>query len=295
MEFFDWMAIPETILSFFNFSVDETVESIMRVQLQTLIITLYVTAGLYLLGHLFGGFGLYKMAKRAGDKCAWMAFLPFLNTYLSGRLAGETNVFGTKVKRMGLYAALLEFVYVAINIFTLFLSMFMMRPEWYKLTYTETAAGTFLGTELAADNMPVGLRWMPTTLNVMNIVGIVWYFVTLFAFIVLYAAFFRKYFARSPYMMAFLCSFFPVRGYVFFAVRNNKPVDYNEWLQERIRRMQQSQNLYGYPPRPQNGAPSAGEPFADTSGTDASAAGGTESGDPAGTASPGSDEPFSDF
>ena len=92
-------------------------------------------------------------------------------------------------------------------------------------------------------------RWMVTALNVMDIIGIVWYIFTLASFIFLYMAFFRKYYARSPMVMALLCSILPVRGYVIFAVRNNTPVDYNEWMQERIRRMQQQQaQQYGYPP-----------------------------------------------
>ncbi len=271
MEFFDWMGIPQAILGLFRFDVDESVASIIEMQMQVLVITLWIAAGLYLLGHLFGGFGLYKMAKRAGEKNAWMAFVPVLCTYLAGRLAGETSVFGVKVKRIGLYAAIAEVLYIAINIFTLTLSMLMMRPEWYELTRTETAAATYLGTELNVELMPSQYRWMPTALNVMNIIEIVWYFVTLFLFIVLFIAFFRKYYARSPLIMAFLCSILPVRGYVLFAVRNNTPVDYNAWMQERIRRMQQQQTQqygtpyggpYGGSYGPAGGAPA--EPFSDT-------------------------------
>lgn len=287
MEFFDWMGIPQAILSFFNFSVDETVESILNVQRNTLVITLWVTLGLYLLGHVFGGVGLYTMAKKRGDKLAWMAFLPFLNTYLSGRLAGETNIFGVKCKRLGLYAAILEFVYVAINTFTLTVSMLLMRPSYYEIVTTQYGTQTYLEAQLAISQIPMRYRWMPTTYNVMNIIGIVWYFITLAAFIFLYMAFFRKYYARSPMVMAFLCSIFPVRGYVFFAVRNNTPVDYNAWMQERIRRMQQQQaQQYGYPPyggpqQPYNGPQ---QPY-----------GGPQQppygGDPQG----GQGEPFSDF
>ncbi len=292
MEFFDWMGIPQAILSYLNFDFGNTIESIQSVRLQTVLITLYVTIGLYLLGHLFGGFGLYKMAKRAEDKLAWMAFVPFLNTYLAGRLAGQVNLFGAKVKRMGLYAAILEFLYVGINIFTLTVNILLLNPAYNALVETEVNSVTYLSTELLPlDRLPMAIRWMPTTLNVMEIISLILYFITLFAFVMLYAAFFRKYYARSPYIMAFLCSFLPVRGFVLFAVRNNTPVDYNAWMQERIRMMQQQQYggapygrpPYGGPTAPSNPAPSQSspedEPFSDTAGPSA----------------PPDDEPFSDL
>lgn len=302
MEFFDWMGIPQAILSFWNFTVEGTVSSILGVQMKVLVITLWVTLGLYLIGHLFGGFGLYKMAKRAGDKFAWMAFVPVLNTYLSGRLAGETvNVFGAKVKHFGIYAAIIEFVYIAVNAFTLTISMLLMRPEWNQITETVVGDQIFYGTELVAlEELPRAVQWMPTALNVMEIIGLVWYFITLFAFVMLYTSFFRKYFARSPFMMAFLCSLFPVRGYVLFAVRNNAPIDYDRWMQERIRRMQQQQYgqpPYGQPPYGNGGAPYGQQPYGQPP-----YGGGTNGGEPSepfsdvtGGGGSHDDEPFSDL
>ncbi len=285
MEFFDWMGVPQAILGFFNFDGDQSLDSILAIQMKMLVITLIVAAGLYLLGHLFGGFGLYKIAKRAGDKFAWMAFVPILNTYLAGRIAGETNVFGFKVKHMGVLAAILEFVYIAVNVFTLVLSMLMLNNTFYGIVDRKVGETVFRSLEMKAiEGIPTELRWMVTALNVVNIIEIVWYFVVLFAFIMLYSAFFRKYYARSPFMMAFLCSIFPVRGYVLFAVRNNAPVDYNEWMQERLRRMQQQQAQqygapYGQPPQGQGPA----EPFTDTTGSSSA------------DGSPSDDEPFSDI
>lgn len=292
MEFFDWMGIPQVILSFWNFTVEGEVGAILSVQMRVLVITLWATLGLYLVGHLFGGIGLYKMAKRAEDKFAWMAFVPVLNTYLSGRLAGETvNVFGAKVKHFGIITAAIELVYIAINVFTLTISMLLMQPDWNVITETVVGDQVFYGTELNISAIPRAVQWMPTALNVMDIIGLVWYFITLFAFVMLYSAFFRKYYARSPFMMAFLCSLFPVRGYVLFAVRNNAPVDYDRWMQERVRRMQQQQYGYGQPPYggtpygnqpPYNGQPPYGNqpPY-----------GGTPYG---GSSYGGEDAPFSD-
>ena len=298
MEFFSWMGIPQAFLSLWNFEVDEnaTIGDICAAQMQILVISLCVAAGLFLLGHLFGGFGLYKLAKRAGDKFAWMAFVPILNTYLSGRLAGETKVFGVKCKRIGLYGAIVEALFIALNVYVLILQMLMLNSTFY--TVEQTAVGTDIYLSLTMkelNEIPRGYQWMSISLNVVDIIEIVWYFVTLVTFIMLYSAFFRKYYARSPFTMAFLCSFFPVRGYVLFAVRNNAAIDYDQWMQANIRRMQQQQaQQYGGPQPPYGGSyggnsyggPQGDEPFSDVSGTNDSTNGGTP---------PDSNEPFSDL
>lgn len=257
MEFFEWMGIPQTILSYFSFEVENDIGSVIAMQMRIMTICLYVAAGIYLVSLVFGGIGLYKLAKRAGIKYAWMGFVPLLNTFLAGKLAGETSVFGAKIKRVGLYAMLVELVYIGLNVFILVLSMRLAEPAWNELVYAKAYDGQeyISGVRYVIDLMPVGLRWAPTALQVLTIVAQIWYFLMIFALCVLHFAFFRKYFARSPFLMAFICSFFPVRGFVFFAVRNNAPVDYNAWMQERLRRMQQQQQqMYGYPPQypPQN-------------------------------------------
>lgn len=282
MEFFSWIGIPQVFLSYFSLQLEDgSVASVLAFENKVLTISLIVAAALYLIGHLFGGFGLYKMAKRAEDKFAWMAFVPVLNTYLSGRLAGETNIFGAKVKRMGLYTAIVELLYILLNIIVLMLGAFLADPQWNQVT-TQTYNGeTFItGTEYLLENMPLSIRWMPTAEFALQIVTEIWSFVVLFLFIFLYISFFRRYYARSPFVMALLCSFFPVRGYVLFAVRNNTPVDYDQWMQERIRRMQQQQSgQYGGPygsndpysgPNAgyggdRSGTGPNGEPFSDTS------------------------------
>ncbi len=295
MEFFTWMSFPQVFIQFFLSLEDGDIESVIAYEKKVLMISLIVAAGLYLIGHLFGGFGLYKMAKRAGDKCAWMAFVPVLNTYLSGRLAGETTIFGVKVKHMGLYTAIAELLYILLNISVLTIGSILANPAWNRVT-VQTVGGSEIitGTEYVTEQIPLGIRWLPTAEFALQIVTDIWSFVLLFMFIFLYTSFFRKYYARGPLMMAFICSFFPVRGYVLFAVRNNTPVDYNQWMQDRIRMMQRgpyggSQPPYGNPPYDppyggSGGTDAGGEPFSDAGGPKQS-----------GSASPWDGEPFSDL
>ncbi len=297
MEFFSWMVDPLQIIDFFSFSKNSTFDAAMSHVIEVVTIEFWIAVGLYLLGHIFGGFGLYKLAKRAGDKFAWMAFVPILNTYLSGRLAGETKVFGAKCKRLGLYVSLIEILYIAISAFMLVLSFCMLRGAFIDISDRQLSDGTIVRilTFKSVETVPVNIRWIMKAYDIIYFIKLFWYFVTLVTFIMLYSAFFRKYYARSPFTMAFLCSFFPVRGYVLFAVRNNAAIDYDQWMQANIRRMQQQQaQQYGGPQPPYGGSyggnsyggPQGGEPFSDVSGTNDSTNGGTP---------PDSNEPFSDL
>ncbi len=283
MEFFAWMNIPQTILQFFTIKVEEDIVSYCSVQMRLQIIILSVAAGIYLVEHLLGGFGLYKIAKRAGDRFAWMAFVPFLNTYLAGRIAGETNILGIKCKRIGLYAAIAEAVFVLVGAFFVAVQLVLLRPDWNTLTIeTYNDMRVITGTQYVLDAIPVALRWLPTAELALMIVFDIWNFVVIFLFCVLFFAFFKKYYARGPFVMAFLCALLPFRGFVLFAVRNNAPMDYDAWMQERFREYQRRQQQQyggagGYHP-PQDGNGQGGEPYGDFDGS-----------------APHDDEPFTDI
>ena len=109
MEFFGLINVVQFFLEYFSFgrsfsSLEERVNYVINTQT----ISLYVAAGLYVVCLVFGGIGMTVMAKKVGMKHSWLAFLPFANTWYAGKLAGETQLFGQKMKRVGLYAALAE-------------------------------------------------------------------------------------------------------------------------------------------------------------------------------------------
>lgn len=254
-----------TIVSFLQ--IAGTIEERIAQMLYYQYICIGVGCGLYLVGLIMGGFGLYTMAKRAGVKHGWLGFLPFGNTYLSGKLAGQTNVFGAKMKNPGLWAMLVEIVFVALNIFSLVIGLLMQNAAFYAPEMNEQ--GQIVAYVLDPNLMPVGMRWMVTASGIIDIACWVFMFAIIFFFCTLYFALFRKYYARSPFLMTFLCALLPARGFVLFAVRKNTPVDYNAFLQQRMRQAQQQygggyggQGGYAPPsPPPQDNRPE--EPFPD--------------------------------
>ena len=300
MEIFDLFNVPMIFM-------EEIVNLIIKPDIQNVydfsnvILTYYLfaalgTLGVYLILVVFGGIGLNKLAKKQGLKHRWMAFLPFLNTYYAGKLAGETQFFGQKMKRVGLYAMISEILYVALQLFVFAAVIISYFPEYRTL---EVSDGVMTGA--ANEAMP---SWIEPAVTYGNLVAyLLWFFVIVF-FCVLFVAFFRKYYARGPILLAFLSAVLPFRGFTIFAVRNNAPVDYNDYIRRRTQAYMRN-NGYNQPPYgpygPGNGGYGSGgpqngpDPFEGFGGptSDHGASGGSSSGS---SSSPSSDDdPFSEF
>ncbi len=290
MEFFAWIAIPQLI---YNYFIDLSKYG-YHDRLVYIAVCCAVAGALFLVSLVFGGLGLMRMAKEQGVKHGWLGFLPFANTYLAGKLAGESNFFGQKMKRAGLYAMLTEIAYVAVSIFSLVMSAYLINPAYYRVEATGYGERYVRVPEL----VPPNLRWMITGEFWCGIFSYLVEILLWVMFFVVYIALFRKYYARGPILMAFLSAFLPLRGFVLFAVRKNTPVDYNAYLRRRMAEMQAGQ--YGAPYGGQGGygqqtgtggygAPPQDEsPYSDFGGE-----GGGQAQE--GSAQSDQDDPFSEF
>lgn len=308
MEFFDWLEVPQIVISYMNFTVNSSAETASRVQ-WILIICVLVAAALYLSGLLCGGIGLMTMAKRRGMKIWWLGFLPFGNTYLTGKLAGETRIFGTRCKRIGLYTMLAEILYVLLQTALLVMSFIFIHEDFYVLQETETSAYYEFSSSAFISQLPE-YAWLLTLNNVLSYITRIWGFVLLFLMCFMFSALFRKYYARSPFLMTFLCALLPLRGFVLLAVRKNTPMDYNEYIRRRYEQMYRQQQQPPYGGQGGYGSPCGGynqgdytqgggeNPFSEFGGSPngGSGAEGNSSGESGGGNGGGSnDSPFSDF
>ncbi len=337
MEFFEWMAVAQGIASFIigltarrsTLSIDDQLAYAKRDEKIGIIVGLSVGAALFALCLILGGFGLYRMAKNKGKKYRFLAFIPFANTFYAGYVAGETRVFGQKMKRMGLYAMLAEIVYVALNILIL-VAQILLIPYYIRRDIPEYGGGTYPAYEPTYMSTPSSLRWLYNAVFAnsgfgwANILSIVAYAVFLFFLAVTLSALFKQYVPRGYVGYVFLCVFLPVRGIVYFALRKRTPVDYDEYMRRRMeeyaRRQQQygpygpygqgpygpyGQGPYNQPPynngqppyssgQPTYG-PQQGEPFSDFGGDAQSGQNGQSNGQGGSPTPPPDDDPFSDF
>ncbi len=304
MEFFDWINVVQIFTQYFTVvptqpSAAEYVELLRQI----LLISVGVAGGIYLICLIFGGIGMTAMAKKVGMKHSWLAFLPFANTWYAGRLAGETQLFGKKMKRVGLYAMLAEVVYVAINVFSLVVRFGLNQPGYFVEQYNDS--GTLINIDIDPERIPMALRWLVTANIVLDVVKSISYIAMLFFLCVLFYAFFRKYYARGPFLMTFMCALLPLRGFVIFAVRNNTPVDYNAYMRRKMEEYRRQQGG-GYGPyngggydaygNPASGGGGEDDPFSDFKGPPSSGGGSSSPDGGSDSGSSGSkDDPFPDF
>ena len=262
MEFFEWIGLGRLI--------EDSLA--LNVEVMPYLVTFIIGGVLYLACLVFGGIGLFVMARRAGIGGRWQAFVPVVNTMYTGKLAGDSNLFGKRVKRAGLYAMIAELTYAAMYVFYLVLIV-TLDPYYTKVS----TSGIYDIYDYA--NVPEGLMWMRRAVDVCEPIMYVLLLAQVFAFVTLYVAFFRKYYARSPLLMTVISVILPLRGFVLFAVRNNTPVDYEAYLRERYGR-------YQAPPDGGSRPPEQPDPFGDFS----SSPGGSS-----GSSSGAGEDPFSEF
>ena len=311
MEFFQFVLTAMYVADYtglFLMDTETVVEKLQQIY-RTYIICAAVGAAVYVILLILGGIALMKMAKRVGMPHRWMGFVPFLNTWYAGKLAGEAHFFGQKMKRAGLYAAIAEGLYSAVSAVSL-VSVFLFLPY----SDVQQDINPFTNEpvqviQVVGQRIPQGLRWLYDFGDGFQIIGEVLELILIVLMFVLFIAFFRKYYARGPILMAFLCTILPFRGITLFAVRNNPPVDYDAYMRKRMEEMaRQRQQQYGprgpyggyggsygggsaQPPKPPE------DPFSDFGGSTGGSAGGTaggSAGGPQGGTPPG-DDPFSDF
>ena len=76
--------------------------------------------GVWAILELLLGFGLYAMAKKRNFEKRYMAFIPFVNMLYAGRLAGETRLFGQRMKHAGVFVMVAQIIALLVGAFSIF-------------------------------------------------------------------------------------------------------------------------------------------------------------------------------
>jgi hypothetical protein len=182
-----------------------------------------IAVGAYLVIYAFRAVGLFTLARRAGIGHAWFGFVPLLNSYLVGELAGTSSFASMKIKRIGLWYCLSEGVaciaYVLSDIAVLSLY----------------GSGATYNAEVGSwVSVAEDLAWAQTMDGVMSYILLVLQLVYIFFFVLAVMGFFRKYAARNAGIFSVASIFVPiVYSILVFVVRNNAPIDYEQYVRDR--------------------------------------------------------------
>ena len=224
---------------------------------------------------IFEAIGLFTIAKNNGYKNRWMAFVPFFNTYYIGVCAQKNKFYNMSAKTVGLVTAILEAVLVFLYIFSLIAGSLVKE---YLMEVEDTYLGvTIFSYQLNAEAVPQNLQWAAWVYNYMDIYIIrILNIVYLIFEIILLICFFQTYACRRYVLFAITSVLFPIMGILFFIVRNNKGVNYKDFIRaEQARQYQQYQqyrqqnyNNNPYNQNPYNRNPYNNPPQNGGSGTD---------------------------
>ncbi|MDE5943262.1 MAG: hypothetical protein K2H30_03535 [Clostridia bacterium] len=206
---------------------------------------IFLVGGLcFLTVFTFQAVALFTIAKRAGYKNKWMAFIPFFNTYYIGVCAQKNKCFNAiNAKTIGLVTALFEFILVVAWIVYY---VAYSQVEQY-LYYEEVTTMFGVGRLYHLGEVPANLNWAAWCYNYLDTILSYVDLVYLLANISLLICFFQTYASRRYILFAITSVIFPVSGILFFIVRNNKGVNYRDYIRgEQARQYQMYQQYQQY-------------------------------------------------
>ena len=211
---------------------------------EALIFSLLTAVGIWAVLFVLQGIGLYVMAKRRNFKKCALAFVPFANIWLMGKLAGTCDVFGHPVKRAGLYTMILQIVVTVLSVLCIFAEFYLYLEhglpqidEQFNIAYWGLTG--FPGVVEKFYEISTFIYAIPQLMY------------TIFMFILL-VGLLRQYSPKNYSALTFLYFLIPeVRFISIFALRNKKAIDYQAYMRARreayIRQQQQYHNPYNTP------------------------------------------------
>lgn len=189
------------------------------------------------------GIGLYTMAKKKGLKKKWIAFVPFVNVWYIGKLAGECDFFGRKVKHVWLYTMISQIIT------TLFCAL-IIAAEIYLFAVCGTPKLDEYGQYYWGEIGFAGL--VEDFYDISGFIYSIFQLIYEIFMLILLMALYKKYYPKNYVFLALLTWFVPLsRHIVIFVLRNRKAIDYEAYMRARheayMRQQQQYRNTYGNP------------------------------------------------
>lgn len=176
-----------------------------------------------LVAYLFKAIAIYTMAKRRGVSGRWMAWVPFLNYVVLGRLIGRAVIWGLNLKNVGVWVALTAFVSTLLT-------------ELLNFGYYVDMISKILNVTITFENAFV-TAWANGTsilFTVTYYVNMVVNLANIFFEVSMIFLIFRLYNPERATLYSFLSIFFDfLFGIFLFTLRYREPVDYAGYMRAR--------------------------------------------------------------
>jgi hypothetical protein len=203
---------------------------------QLIVPTFFTSVVVEVVTFILMALGIYTMAKRQNLNKKWLAFIPFFNFILLGRVLGSAIVWGKKIKNVGLWVTITSLISTVFNLFLNYGYYLVIIQKIFNVTvYFDTNSFWYL---LATGKGVV--------YNVLSIVSFVPDLAYIFFEVSLIFMVFRMY-APERSLLYSLASVFiePFFGILLFMVRNRKRHSRDEFIQHRTYTYNPFNNPYG--------------------------------------------------
>ena len=229
-----------------------------------LLVGLGFGAALWLALFVLQGVGLYVMAKNKNVKKSWLAFVPIANVYLIGKLVGDCDVFGHKVKRLGVYTMIAQALCAVVCFSVIGAELYLYAAEGSPIL--GEGSGVPFWTDLNGFSLQVA-KFYDISSFIVSIIVLVYEIM----FFLLLTGLYKQYNPQNYFFLSMLALFVPLSPYIaIFALRKRKAINYEAYMQARreafFRQQQQYRNMYGNPQNPYTntytwGTPPSGNPY----------------------------------
>ncbi len=200
-------------------------------------LTSYVNyIGIIIAFFVFKAVAIRTLAKNKGLDKLYLAWIPFLNYILLGKVVGTCFLFRKKIKNIGVLVAI--FTFISFVVYTLLNLGYYINEAGYLFLGIENITKSITGSSFVYNWLNgQGLFYMISYYAYGYVVSIpeIILKTTLIVFV------FRKYVPERAFLFIILSMLLevflqiPALGIFLFIIRNRKPMSYDDFLRTRIR------------------------------------------------------------
>lgn len=178
--------------------------------------------------------GIYKLALGAGVRNAWFAFIPCLWMWTACKIIGNTKFFG---KPFGDFAVWFFVIFSFATVLPLTYNILRFAPlagyflQGGDITFSITQSGAEISTVDFVN--PLDVHGVKVFLQIIYFINYFLRIAEIFITVTVYVNLFRKFWPQH-YILAAVLSFMGLFGPFVFAIRNNKEVNYADYLRSRF-------------------------------------------------------------
>lgn len=164
----------------------------------------------WLVGYLFLAFALLTLAKRQNFNKKWLAFIPFFNFILLGKIIGKAIVWGKEIKNIGLFTAILGLATAVLSKVLYFYETISVFESVFNVTVQIN--NQFLYDWIYGESLAWDIAfWISTVLDL----GYLFFEISMIFLV------FRLYCPERAFIYSIISIFLsPIFGVLLFVVRN---------------------------------------------------------------------------